>query len=473
MKKLADKDPATVAALMGEIESGLKKISKSTALDLVAAHTLQADLSVATIGTHMLLAGFVVNTKGQDIINGLKQSAAKWDKQQKIVSQTTIPGLEQKALLLKRGAWAAKGASWGFEAYATYQDYQKNKTKLATTDMSGGAEDAVLALTVAGKAMEKVIAIIPIPVLKDCLNGYAKILSDSVKWAIAVDSAQARIYQDLGFDVRSASPPAAYKSILKKYSSTARPEVFFNRMRMPLSEYNGLIIMATPDQDMKWLVWNKHLANGYTLIDKETHRKVSLYSAWYRRTQKKNISGTELHNLLTKGKTENNEWFTDDVTTDKIRRNAATLLELKSFSTYLKSLTKEKSFTGGELFTYKTMLYRAAREFAKQGFLLTDADIKEIMIAVLYDAPIVGNWKTAYNLFTMTSGNADYFNQSAKDWDQITGGEKTRLEAVLKKQIKTKVDRRIKAREQNWLEAKLGGDDKKPIAVGLLFSEVS
>ncbi|MCK4501832.1 MAG: hypothetical protein KAU22_02285, partial [Desulfuromonadales bacterium] len=343
--------------------------------------------------------------------------------------------------------------------------------------MGSGTEDAVLALTVAGKAMETIIGIIPIPVLKDTLNSYARILSDAAIWASAVDSMQAKRYQNQGFDVRMAVPPAAYASLIEHDRSLESGQ--FYRTRMPLAEYNGLIIFAYPHReptdkkrDRMWLVWDKHSADGYTLLDKKAYRRISLYTAWYRRTYDEKLSPEQLHSLLTRGLAIRGYVFKEKFTKADIKHKSESRLELKALEAYFSSMTGKRSFDEAELANYRAMLFQAAKQYAEQGFLLTDADTKEIMQAVLFKKPITGSWQTAYNLATLTSGNADRVNQGAKQWDNLTGGEKTRLEAVLKQQIQAKIDQRSKAREKNWLEAKLGGDDKKPIAAGLLFSEV-
>lgn len=469
---LAEKDPAKAAELLQEFETKLAELAKAMNSDLVKAEILNTDLMVYGAKTHQLLTKLGDTEKAKNARKQGEALLAKWGVRQLEINKTAIPDLKRRKLLLKAGGWVAKGARWGVEGYSAYKDYQKNLNTLSTTDLGGGAEDAVLALTVAGKAMEKIIDTIPIPVLDDCLKGYAKILSDSAKWAVAVDSAQARMYQDLGFDIRSTSPPKAYAAILEKYSNDAKPSLFFNRMRMPLAEYNGLIVMATPDQDMKWLVWNKHLADGYLLIDKETHRKISQYSAWFRRVYDKNISGEALHDLLTKKQTDIGLVFEDMLTPPDLESTAKKLLELKALKAYLTSMTSKRALKEAEIANYRAMLFQAASQYAEQGFLLTDADIKELMQAVVIEEPIPGAWQTAYNLVTLTPGNADRLNQEYLAWDKLHGEEKGRLEAALKKHIQAKVERRTKAREKNWKEAKLGGDDGKPIAAGLLYSQV-
>ena len=296
---------------------------------------------------------------------------------------------------------------------------------------------------------------------------------------------------EYGLRCTQPSYSGCLKTVIEHDSSKDADDYY--RSRMPLAEYNNLIILAYPDnekteaadnkRDMMWFIWDKHNPDGYTHLDKENYKKMSLYTAWYRRIYGKNIPAKKLNDLIVKGEYKDSytvqddmtlsgsEIITEHITPEKLEEKAVPLLRQKALEAYFHSLTGRDSFDDGEVYIYQSMLFHAVEEFAKHGFLLSDADVKEIMEAVFLKNPISDKWAKTYNTFSMSPVKAEHINFMASTWDKITGGEKERLESILKKMIDEKVAMRTEEREKHWKEAKNSREDGLPVASGLLYSE--
>ncbi|NLD35444.1 MAG: PASTA domain-containing protein [Desulfatiglans sp.] len=476
---LLKRDPSTAAEIAAEIQGQLEVLAATTSVTIKGVQDLRVRLVEGVTDAHLYVSKYIDTKNDGKYSRKVRSLVKEWKVREKELSEKTLPDLEKKEIWLRRGAWAAWGAKWGFEALSIYQKYEEDKASLTSTDLSAEMENAVLALSLIGKAIEKIVDLIPIPILESTLKSYAKLLSDASTWASAMDSLQAMRYQDQDFEIRMVIPPAAYKTLMQKYTDLDSDQ--FYRTRMPLAEYNGLTILAYPRPEptetgakkrhMMWLIWDKHNPAGYLFLDKNTFEKLSLYTAWYRRVYGENISGENLYALITKGKFETGYIFKETVTPDSLRFKAATLLRIKALEAYCFSLTGKGKFKEEELYTYMSMLYHASGEFARNGFLLSDPDVKEIMEAVFFEKPISGAWETVFDIFTIGTGNAVRINDGAAAWDKISGGEKERLEVFLNKFIQKKVEVRAKEREKNWKEAKVREDSNTPVAAGLLFSE--
>jgi len=407
---------------------------------------------------------------------GALKTLSEWHTEKNNMIVDKIPDLQERAKWLRRGKWAAVTAQYALDLYKKVQEYRDAYSKLDESSLSGQTMDAVIALKACGDIISWGADKIPLSVLSQAIKDYASLLSDAPKWATAFDKMQEERYQGQDYEVRAVLLPAAYDKLIHS-EQRLTPELF-TRYNGPFARYNGLTIfthpfgpvVASPSEPTRvdargaartgigkgqvWLIWSKSDPNGFMKLDGEAFRKASLYTAWYRRVYGKPISGPELHDLLVNEKIEGGMFVRRTITPEMLQRDAETALRLLALKDYLGTVLDKSGLEPDELRRYYAMLDQAARLMAKEGLIIGNSDIDEILTQVRTDPPVGGGWDNAIRAIPLVGGGApEAINTGWEVWDSLSSGEKSRLASAVAERIKKKKEARAKAREEYWRES--------------------
>lgn len=415
----------------------------------------------------------------QGLHDGLTKTMRQWDTDRKRLILNDVPEMQERAKWLRRGSYFAASAAAALKitniVTTTFNAYDE----LSTTDLSAQSENAIAGLVAVGSVIDTVVEYLPLPVLHGAIKNYAKLFVDAPKWASAFDSMQTMRYQGQGYDVRSVLTPKAYTGLMDANPGLSAGQ--FYRYNGPMARYNRLILFGHPTPDRLaaerasaakkagkallvdpgthriWLIWDKSKDNGFLRLGPEAFERASLYAAWFRRVFDKQITGPQLHDLLIKKEVYVGGTFLGETTTAaQLESRAESIRRVDSLKYYLADITGKSQFERDELRRYYGMLDRAARRMAKQGFIMSEYDVKKTMEKVKPDPPVSGDWEKAMDSVPFKIGAAlgIMINKGDEMWDSLSSGEQTRLDQAVNALTREKVERRVKAREAMWAEAR-------------------
>ncbi len=470
LRKVSGGDFWEAAAKSKELQAYLEKLSDQT--DTAVTDAIRIHNGLNKTVRNMILQMNPQDRKGEhaSLYKSMEQRMISTAKKKNDLNLNKIPELKERAKWLKRGKYAAKAAKYALIVVSAIKDYNQASEKLKSSDLNAQTEKAVIALAVAGNIIIRGADYIPIKVLRSTIKDYASLLAQAPIWSTAFDTMIRRKYQGIGYDVRSALIPEAYNKLI--YNDKNLEAGRFYRYNGPFAAYNNLIIFGYPTQstidkgknkelpevdirnDQLWLIWDKSKPNGFLKLSTDTFRKASLYSSWFRRAEGRNISGTELHDLLISREIPGAYFFSASLGLSTIKRKAEDIRRMSAIKDFLALTTGKKNFTPGEVHRYYGFLDRSARMLAKEGFVINEYDIKEIFSKVWLEAPIDGSWKTVMKSIPFTSAMPGLINKGSSAWDSLSGGEKERLKETVKKLISKKKKLRAEARERFWEENK-------------------
>ena len=445
-------DAKQLAAKASELEEYLTRLSHQAELATLDALATQNRLaSGIQLFRECRVTVDAKNPALQGLHAGLSKSIAEWDGKKNRLILHEIPKLQKRALWLKRGRWAATSARVALEAINVIGEYREAQAKLAKTNLNARLENTALALKVCGDLIGKGAKAVPLPVLRQAVQDYAELLKLAPEWTVAFDRLASLRTQDIIDDVFMTDPPAAYQALLAAHPELTRDSGNCYRYRGPLAEYSGDLIVlahAVPEptdrsRHRMWLIWNKHAADGYLLLDRERYRAASLYAAWYRRVYETPITELQLRDLIETGKCTRQYVF--EVTAGQLRRDAHAILEVEAWQNYIAAVTGRHDFERSEILHAMNLLHAAADRLAEAGFLLRDADVREILAAVRPDTSIRGTWATVLEYVPLVAYAERGSALALRAWHALTVGEQAALEAALTRLLDAKKQARVEA----------------------------
>lgn len=474
-KKVTEGDIGEMSSKAGELSEYLDTLAYEADIQAIETTILQNRLvdSIYAVSTWLEV---VPQSRRPRIHEGAVRTLAEWQTKRNNMILNEIPDLQERAKWLRRGKWAAVTAQYALDTVTKVQEYRASLSQVDESDLTSQTAEAVMALKACGDIISWGADKVPLLVLRQAIKDYASLLSDAPKWATAFDQLQQNRYQGQDYEVRAVLIPAAYDKLIHS-EKRLEPGLFY-RYDGPFAKYNSLIIFGHPTpaaaspgepvkedarggskrgdiaKDQLWLVWSKNNPNGFTKLDGDKFRNASLYAAWYRRVYGRPISGPELNGLLAKEKIEGGIFFGQTTTPDKLRRDAEAALRLLALKDYLGTVLDKSGFEPDELRRYYAMLDQAARLMAKEGFIMGDKDISEIITQVKTDPPVSGGWDAVIRAIPFVGGGApEAINAGSQVWDSLSDGEKGRLANAVAERIRKKKEARAKAREEFWRES--------------------
>lgn len=467
-----------------ELEEFLEKMAGETEVAIWDATATQNVLANA-INLFRMSARTVDTYRFPGLHDGLMKSIREYDAKKNEVMLKNIPQLEERAKWIERGAYAATAVKWAFRVAASIKEFQDAQEKLSTTDLSSETQNAVLSLKVCGEIISRCADKLPLPVLRQAIKDYASLLTSAPQWSAAFDTLMRRRAQGMHYDVSRVLLPAAYEKLINQNPTKLDPGEFY-RYEGPFAAHNNLIIFGhpVPDENAKkrkmdpksfidigtdqlWLVWDKNNPDGFIKLDDEGYRQASLYAAYFRRVKDKQISGTELHDLLTKGKIEGMMFIGKDLSAKELQFQAEAMLRLMALKDYLGLVTGKEEFSLDELRRYYAMLDHAARHLAKASFIMTDYDVKDIIEAIKPEAAIGESWSQTLRKIPVLNVIPDVVNKGMEQWNSLSPVEQSHFTEIVAELIKKKQKLRAEAREKFFTEKKEG------TAAGLVLDEIN
>ena len=514
-QKIKGGDFWETANKLRDLEDYLERVADQTETSVWDATRLYNGLD-RNVKEFLAQANFE-DRKGEhaDLFNSMKKRTLAWAKERKAIRVEKLPELQERIKWAKRGAWAASAAKWASRLIAIGQDYKKARDAIQTSDLSSQTSNAVVALTMVGTVITNFADKIPIPALQAAIKDYFSLFTKAPEWSSAFDKLMRYRYQGQGYDVRSVLLPAAYKKLIFHSPTKLSPGQFY-RFNGPFGKYNTRLIVfghPVPDpndkeekklegdkryinfkKDQLWLIWDKTNENGYIKLDSELFKKASLYAAWFRRVENRHIFGTELHDFVTKGKYEGGyfdfitreavvggTFIGSDMTVEQLRFKAENIRRMEAVKNYLATVAGKSSFSPDEVRHFYAMLDRSARLLAKEGFLMTDHDMKEIMNKIRPDieskstfAEILKKlpaFKSGVGAEVVKKGEEmnkalDISAKGVEIYHSLSPIERANLDAAIMELIKKKKKLRREAREKFWTDKTDG------VAAGLKLDEI-
>ncbi len=377
-----------VAAKLAELETHLEDLARRADMAVWNARAAQH----AMVNTMLFLRGCArslpQDEQYAELRARLKREIKTWDNAKNKLILIEIPKLEQYALWLSRGAWAASAARLALGTAHLIQDYHKTRANLANTGLSKQTEDAVLALKAVGQVIIFGADKIPIPVLRQVIKTYAGLLVDAPGWAAAFDKLVTRRYQGQGWDLRP-NVAAACKGLIS-HAPDLTPGQYYQNDSAPFASYNRLFVFGYPrpeptekdaqrPRDMLWLIWDKTDPAGYYRLDHKTFKDASLYATWYRRVYGQPIEGPQLYALLKHKRIEGGLFFGKTITVPTLKRDAAEKLRLQAMRRHLYAIAGKKVSSPTQLLGFYNLLTRAADQLAAEGFILSNDDASRVL----------------------------------------------------------------------------------------------
>ena len=477
-QKIRGGDTNEMSAKAKELSQYLEKLALEAETSALDAVRMQHQITNEIIFFRKV-RGSIPAGQQQGLYDDLSKTMSEWDSGRRQLILSDVPELQERAKWLKRGSYFAASAAAAFKVANMVTTTFNAYDQLSTSDLSAQSENAIAGLVAVGSVIDAVVEFLPLPVLHGVIKDYAKLFVDAPKWASAFDTMQTMRYQGQGYDVRSILTPKAYDGLMR--SNPGLSLVDFYRYKGALAKYNRLIIFGHPTPDKlaaerlnaakkagkeplvdpgthrMWLIWDKSKDNGFLRLGPETFERASLYAAWFRRVFDKQITGPQLHDLLIKKEvTIGGAFLGETITAEQLQSRAESIRRVDALKYYLADIMGKSQFERDELRRYYGMLDRAARRLARQGFIMNEYTVKTITEKVKPDPPVSGDWEKAMNTVPFRIGVAlgAVINKGDEIWDSLTSGEQTRLDEAVSALIRDKMDRRIKAREAMWEEAK-------------------